>query len=96
MEIREVTGKDLPANTTHGFKIIDDNGKAVMFFHWHEESTFEMPIAERIIHEEVTMGTTEHRRTSYADVLAALPDRLEAMGYDDEIVVEVVNKFGAG
>lgn len=98
MDVVRVTGTNLPEGATHGFKIVED-GKTLMFFHWNEEATFEVPVVERIVGEEITMGTTEHRRTSYADVLAAMPDRFKAMGLEketDAIMGEIVGMFGAG
>lgn len=41
----------------------------------------------------------EHTHTAYADVLRALPDRLAAVGYEDEVDAicgEVIARFGAG
>lgn len=38
-------------------------------------------------------------RTSYAEVLAALPERLDAMGYEDErdaLMGEIVGRYGSG
>lgn len=43
--------------------------------------------------------TFEHHRTSYADVLKALPDRLAAIGHErdsDRIQGQVIEMFGAG
>ena len=40
-----------------------------------------------------------HARTAYSDVLAAIPDRLREMGYEDEtteILTKVTNQFGVG
>lgn len=37
--------------------------------------------------------------TSYSDVLAALPDRLDGMGYEDDreaILGEIVGRYGVG
>lgn len=103
-QIVEVTGDQLPEDATHGFKIVEED-QVVMFFHWHEQ-----PIEEQLVYQipegvEIPKGIdpTETRviqtTTSYADVLVALPDRLAAMGYENEIdaiLGEVVGRFGAG
>lgn len=104
LRIANVAKKDLPDEATHGFRILDGE-EVLMFFHWHEE-----PVEEQLIYnlrddEDVPKGIdpsltrTLQTRTSYADVLKALPDRLDAMGYEDErdaIMGEIIGGFGSG
>lgn len=104
MEVEEATKSELPAETTHGFKIVDEEGVTQLFFHWHEQ-----PVEEQLLHQygeddevpaevDPLQTRTLQTRTSYADVLKALPDRLEAHGYGSgaaEIMGKVVRLFGA-
>lgn len=91
----------LPKDTTHGFKIIDDDGVTVMFFHWHEKGQIELPPITHFDQDGNAYEQTPDPQpvTSYADVIAALPSRLIEMGYRDEmhgIIEEVGNMYGIG
>lgn len=93
---------------TSGFKLMDGDN-LVMFFHWHDEP--EVKIVTDFITRKVDQNDPEkiierakkvkggYRRTGYDDVLAVIPDRLEQLGYGEDvtrIITEVTNTFGAG
>lgn len=83
---------DLPDEKDIGFRVEDEDGGTVLFFHWHEQ-----PVAEQLMHSEDETAT--HQRVGYMDVLRALPQRLQEMGLEDEmssVLGQVVAMFGAG
>lgn len=120
MKIVEVKGKNLPNDTTHGFKILKDDA-TLLFFHWHEDGQIIIPDGdvfqeladsdraneagrkfELLPGPEGTVIWREpaaHERTTYAQVLEAIPKRLSEMGLEseiDSIMDEVQGRFGKG
>lgn len=105
LSIKDVPRKDLPdPHDTHGFKIMGDDGEMLMFFHWAQDGELkqdflapdEAAVAGHPV--QVLLGVRPSQ-TTYADVLAVLPDRLAEFGYEketDAILGEVVGMYGAG
>lgn len=83
-------------NDQHGFQLLDEEGRVQLtFFWWDGPLVVTLPNPK----DPKKQMQNEHHRTSYAEVLAALPDRLAAMGYEDDvdaILGLVVKKHGAG
>lgn len=105
LKLQRVAKHGLPPSASHGFKLTDnEDERKEMFFHWHKDTP------APVMSKKVVTGTApEGLKTldpnnpvpsiSYADVLKALPDRLAAMGYEeqtDEILGKVIEMFGAG
>lgn len=101
LNVKRVQKKDLPEGSTHGFKIVD-GAEDLMFFHWHESGEIELPSPDRLIEgqeKSIKQPNQVQQTTKYADVLEALPDRMEGMGYEketDAVLAEVIGIFGVG
>jgi len=98
MQIVDVPKNQLPAGTTHGFRIETGNPLTTMFFHWNDVGYIEVPgfvtVGEGKFEEA---DPVRHPRVTYDDVLAAIPDRLIAFGLKemtDEIIEQVKEKYG--
>jgi hypothetical protein len=101
MEIQEVTGSDLPDTASHGFKVLDDDGNTLVFYHWHEEPEYtEGVVAGHDEDGNKVIVKRTNTRTSYQSVLESMEQRFHELDIDpDEAVAltgEVVGRFGAG
>lgn len=98
MKLIDVPADELPDNSTHGFRLDTGDPLTGMFFHWHERGLIEIESFIPDGEGSSKMGTVEHPRTSYDDVINAIPARLKAFGLEDstdDLLKQVRERYGS-